>query len=668
MRKYLFIFIFVATLFTTLLSGCEFEMKKNHFSLVTFENTSATYDGKEHSIFIKGELPEGFSVTYENNGHINAGEYEVKAIIDGVSEEYYLPCVLTAKLTIYKKKINVEFEDEEITYDGQAHSIYVKSDLPEGVLVGYENNKRVEIGTHTVVANFIDTTGNYEIPESITADLTINKIDATYLRFYDKKIEYDGQEHSIFITGELPEGIEVRYENNGAKDIGVYTVTAYFSGDLSKYKIPNYLVAKLEITKIYVEPIVFESVTIPYDGEPHSIYISNELPEGLEVSYLNNGHSLAGEYRVTATFTDTLGVYFVPSNQIAVLKITKIQIGNVTFNDTIFKYDGNPHSIEIVGDLPDDVGVIYQNNEQIEPGKYEVTVNFSCSHNGYLLPSSMTAFMYIYDPDKDIIGNTSDFSIETEGIYASISSCNLDEKEIAIPDYISSNGKVYVVKSILANSFVDKYTLETIIPSKYLLIVDYGAFVRCHNLSTVKLRQFTSLSSDTISYFDDLYSTMTIKTLIIEGGLKEISFHFGRINYITLNKIENLYFKGTINDWAEILINSGSANPLACCKKFYVLDEDGEFYEATNIVLDESISSIGKYQFYGYENLLSITLQKNIVEIPTQLYKYCERLSSIYYNGTIDDIKNVSYTWYKNSERITIFVKDENGIWVALEK
>jgi hypothetical protein len=161
---------------------------------------------------------------------------------------------------------------------------------------------------------------------------------------------------------------------------------------------------------------------------------------------------------------------------------------------------------------------------------------------------------------------------------------------------------------------------------------------------------------------------MTIKTLIIEGGLNEITFQFGGIGFSSSDIIENLYFKGTINDWAKIKINSASVNPLICCKKFYVLDDNGEFYEATNIVLDETVSSIGKYQFYKYENLLSITLQKNIVEIPSQLYKYCERLSSIYYNGTIDDIKNVSYTWYKNSERITIFVKDENGSWVALDK
>jgi hypothetical protein len=164
----------------------------------------------------------------------------------------------------------------------------------------------------------------------------------------------------------------------------------------------------------------------------------------------------------------------------------------------------------------------------------------------------------------------------------------------------------------------------------------------------------------------DLYLIYVAENGMLEllGGelLQEtnsVSYFFGVFGTVSLSK----NFKYPREIIFRVFRCSNELSP-----KFYVLDDNGEFYEANNIVLDESISSIGKYQFYGYENLLSITLQKNIVEIPSQLYKYCERLSSIYYNGTIDDIKNVSYTWYKNSERITIFVKDENGSWVALDK
>ena len=51
------------------------------------------------------------------------------------------------------------------------------------------------------------------------------------LRFLSKSFEYDGNEHTISITGKLPDGAEVTYtggENgkNGATNLGTYTVNA----------------------------------------------------------------------------------------------------------------------------------------------------------------------------------------------------------------------------------------------------------------------------------------------------------------------------------------------------------------------------------------------------------------------------------------------------------
>ena len=50
---------------------------------ITFENKTVTYDGNEHELLIEGTLPEGVTVTYENNENINAGTYEVTAILKG---------------------------------------------------------------------------------------------------------------------------------------------------------------------------------------------------------------------------------------------------------------------------------------------------------------------------------------------------------------------------------------------------------------------------------------------------------------------------------------------------------------------------------------------------------------------------------------------------------
>jgi hypothetical protein len=40
-------------------------------------------------------------------------------------------------------------------------------------------------------------------------------------------VVYDGEEHFLEVTG-LPEGVSVRYENNGHTNAGYYEVLAYF--------------------------------------------------------------------------------------------------------------------------------------------------------------------------------------------------------------------------------------------------------------------------------------------------------------------------------------------------------------------------------------------------------------------------------------------------------
>ena len=56
------------------------------------------------------------------------------------------------------------------------------------------------------------------------------------------------------------------------------------------------------ITKETLEALVFEDASFEYDGQAHSIEVQN-VPEGVEVSYRNNGKTNPGEYTVTAIIT-----------------------------------------------------------------------------------------------------------------------------------------------------------------------------------------------------------------------------------------------------------------------------------------------------------------------------------------------------------------------------
>lgn len=83
------------------------EIAKQNYNMagVTFSNEATTYDGNAHSIFIKGDLPEGVQVRYEGNGQTNAGTYTVTAKFTGNSETHYPIQDMTAVLTMSGKSI-----------------------------------------------------------------------------------------------------------------------------------------------------------------------------------------------------------------------------------------------------------------------------------------------------------------------------------------------------------------------------------------------------------------------------------------------------------------------------------------------------------------------------------------------------------------------------------
>ena len=70
-------------------------------NLLKFDNKTVDYDGKYHSIYLKGELPEGIQVEYINNNQINPGIYQVSAKLnDTLNRGLNLP-TFNATLSIY---------------------------------------------------------------------------------------------------------------------------------------------------------------------------------------------------------------------------------------------------------------------------------------------------------------------------------------------------------------------------------------------------------------------------------------------------------------------------------------------------------------------------------------------------------------------------------------
>jgi len=278
---------------------------KHDMSGISFGDKEVTYDGNEYSIEIEGSLPKGVEVSYHGNGKTTAGEYTVKAVFDCGNENYEPIADMTATLKINKAKYDlskITFDNTTVMYSREAYSILISGELPEGVGVSYTGNGQTEVGTYTVTATFSGDSENYEPIPDMTATLKIEPFSVDGISFSDKEIGYDGTPKSIYIDGVVPSDVEIIYDGNEKTEIGSYTVTVKFVTENKNYGEFPILTATMTIVKGTYVP-VFNNTQLDFDGKSHSIAIEGAIPEGISVSYLNNGVTAPGTHTVTAVFT-----------------------------------------------------------------------------------------------------------------------------------------------------------------------------------------------------------------------------------------------------------------------------------------------------------------------------------------------------------------------------
>ena len=257
----------------------------------------------------------------------NAGKYAVSACaLNGEKQFISIVFDITIAKATYDMS-GITFADDRVTYDGEAHSIEIAGTLPDGVSVSYDVSYKVNAGEYTVTATFTGDSANYNAIPNMTAKLTIAK--ATYdmsgVTFEGGSFTYDGQAHSLVISGTLPTGVSVTYEGNDKVNVGEYTVTASFTGDYANYNEIDDMTAKLTVTKATYDMsgITFADDSVPYNGEEQSLAISGTLPDGVTVTYEGNGKVNVGEYTVTASFTGDYANYNAIADMTATLTIEK---------------------------------------------------------------------------------------------------------------------------------------------------------------------------------------------------------------------------------------------------------------------------------------------------------------------------------------------------------
>ncbi|MBQ2740816.1 MAG: hypothetical protein IJF39_04285 [Clostridia bacterium] len=146
-----------------------------------------------------------------------------------------------------------------------------------------------------------DSTSSTQQGSTPTQDSSsVELMDIEGITFTNKEYVYDGTQKELLIEGEMPEGVSVVYENHLATDAGEYLAVAVLSGE--GYQTLR-MEAKLTIQKADILGVVLEGDSFVYDGEIKNLVIEGELPEGVSISYQNNGKTEAGSYSVSAVLS-----------------------------------------------------------------------------------------------------------------------------------------------------------------------------------------------------------------------------------------------------------------------------------------------------------------------------------------------------------------------------
>lgn len=220
-----------------------------------------TYNGKtDGAIVSPGGVPDDLQLSYifklgediftSLNAIFNAGEYAVEAVCGNPNYKVKLNDTYTYKIAAREITLNpvasVSYNGQErkpaVSFTGLPENIVLLEGTDKSYTLSYAPAEGAELGgtglpltagSYTVTVTLVSK--NYTFASgarNATATFVIEMSARPTLNgigFEDVAVMYDGKPHSITITGTLPHGVSVSYENNGQTEPNIYTVIAAFS-------------------------------------------------------------------------------------------------------------------------------------------------------------------------------------------------------------------------------------------------------------------------------------------------------------------------------------------------------------------------------------------------------------------------------------------------------
>ena len=211
---------------------------------------------------------------------------------------------------------------------------------------------------------------------------------------------------------------------------------------------------------------------------------------------------------------------------------------------------------------------------------------------------------------------------------------------INIPETVTYNGdgQTYTVTSIGSDAFKDCSGLTSItIPNSVTSIGQY-AFYGCSGLTSITIPNSVTSIGESVFHDCSGLTSITIPNSVTSIG--ESAFrNCSRLTSITIPNSVTSIGEWAFYDCSGLTKAEFASIESLCSISFYYYDSNPLYYahhlyidgkEVKDLVIPNSVTSIGKFAFYGCSGLTSITIPNSVTSIGSGAFKGCSELTDVY--------------------------------------
>lgn len=221
------------------------------------------------------------------------------------------------------------------------------------------------------------------------------------------------------------------------------------------------------------------------------------------------------------------------------------------------------------------------------------------------IPNSVTSIgNFVFDGCHSLEHITLPNTIKSIGNSA-FSSCS-KLKSISLPDSITNIGALAFGYCVLLDSIVIPQGMSTI---------QQGTFAYCRNLSTI------TIPENIINVGESTFSNCSKLRNVTFLGAKPRTI--GANAFIVCNSLDSVIIPD-VTSWCAYEFEDADANPLYYAHKLYL---NGTLVK--DLIIPDSVTSIGKYAFYNCSGLTSVEIPNSVTSIGQYAFGYCGGLTSV---------------------------------------